>query len=294
MFSHVTINMNQTNIEKLLEDTKVCSQEKKTILINDNQLLLYLIYSALNFKFWIDKDNYWSFNNIYGANGLFSALKQMIKDETNYFRFFDALKYEEFKKVLSSNSHYPLPYLKIRFEYIKEVIELLKSNFNGDVKKLISSNKYNAVEIAHFLSDNTEAFSDRDEFHGEIVYFIKKATFFIKLLQTTKNYNNKLTEIERLPVLSDYRIPQLLRYFNILEYSEILSSKVDNQIILTHEYEIEIRMATVMFTKALITQKITPLTILELDEYLWKRAKMLDNQKPKEWRPFHLVESTKY
>ena len=294
MFSHVTINMNQTNIDKLLKDTKQYCQEKQTILVNDNQLLLYLIYSALNFKFWIDKDNYWSFNKINGANGLLCALNQMVEDKNNYFDFFDKLSYEQFTKILSSKSNDTIPYINIRFEYIKEIITLLKVHFNSDVKNLISSNKYDALKIVYFLSDNTKVFLDRSEFEGKIVYFVKKATFFIKLLLSTENYSDRLTNINKLSVLADYRIPQLLRYFNILEYSKILSDKVDNQIILTQEYEVEIRMATVIFTKSLITQKMTNLTILELDEYLWKRAKEFEKKNLNGWKPFHLVESTKY
>jgi len=294
LFNHIVINNNQTYISKLLEEVKEYNQIKKTILVDNNQLLLYLIYSSLNFKFWIDKNNYWSFQNISGASGLFKAVDTMIKNEKNYFDFFNKLTYKEFNDFLSFNGSEKLPYMKIRFQYVKEIIELLRDSFNQNIENLISYNNYDAVKIVQYLSDNTKAFSDSIEFNEKKIYLVKKATFFIKLLIQTKNYNDNLTNIDKLQILSDYRVPQLLRHFKILEYSKELSYMVDNQQILTEEYEKEIRMATIIFSKSLIDNKKTILNILELDEYLWKKAKRLERSHSKSLKPFHLMESTKY
>jgi len=294
LFNYVTINNNQVYIDKLLEEVKKDNQIKQTVLLNNNQLLLYLIYSSLNFKFWIDKDNYWSFQNTFGASGLFKAMDKMIKNAKNYFSFFDKLTYKEFNDFLSFNSLQKLPYIQIRFLYIKEIIHLIKNNFNQKIENLISYNNYDAIEIVKYLSDNTKAFSDTIEFNGKKIYLVKKATFFIKLLVQTKNYNTTLINIDKLQILSDYRIPQLLRHFKILEYSKELSYMVDNQQILTEKYEKEIRIATIVFTKSLIDNKKTTLNILELDEYLWKKSKRLEKNNSKTLKPFHLKETTKY
>lgn len=295
MFQNLIINYNQNHINKLLEDNnKYFMLKKKRILQDKNKLLLYLIYSSLNFKFWIDKNSYWSNENYSGATRLFKILDTMVEKENNYLDFFDKLTYDNFSRYVSSENYSKLPYLKIRYNYIKEVIELIKNNFNSDIESFISSQDYDALKIIHYLSNHTIAFSDSVEFNGEKVYLVKKATFFIKLLVQTKNYNGYLKNIDKLQVLSDYRVPQLLRYFGILEYSKELAKKVDNQEILTEEYEKEIRVATVIFSKSLINNNKVNLTILELDEYLWKKAKELEKENPRDLKPFHLAETTKY
>ena len=295
MFQNLIINYNQKYINKLLENkNKYPMPNKKIILEDKNKLLLYLIYSSLNFKFWIDKNNYWSDKNHSGATRLFKILDTILEKENNYLDFFDKLTYDDFSRYISSKNSSKLPYLKIRYNYIKEIVELVKNNFNSNVENLISSQDYDALKIVHYLSDNTIAFSDSVEFNEKKLYLAKKATFFIKLLMQTKNYNGYLKNVDKLQVLADYRIPQLLRYFGILKYSKVLAKKVDNQEILTEKDEKEIRVATVIFSKSLINNNKINLTILELDEYLWKKAKELEKENPRDLKPFHLTESTKY
>jgi len=294
LFKNLSINYNQNYIDKLLEDkNKYLMLNKEIILVDKNKLLLYLIYSSLNFKFWIDKNNYWSNEKYSGATKLFKILDTMLEKKNNYLDFFDTLTYDDFSKYVSSKNSLELPYLKIRYKYIKEIVELIKNDFNSNVENLISSQDYDAVKIVHYLSNNTIAFSDSVKFNGEKIYLVKKATFFIKLLMKTKNYNEHLKNFDKLQILADYRIPQLLRYFGILKYSKVLAKKVDNQEILTEEYEKEIRVATVIFSKSLINNKVN-LSILELDEYLWKKAKELEKENPRDLKPFHLTETTKY
>jgi len=293
MFKNLVINYNQNYIDELLKNSNKYTN-KKIILVDKNKLLLYLIYSALNFKFWIDKNIYWSHNGYSGATRLFKLLDKMLINQSDYLNFFDKLSYDDFVQSISPDGLIELPYLKVRYEYIKEVIKFIKNDFNSNIENFISNQDYDAIKIVHYLSNNTIAFSDSIEFNGEKIYLAKKAIFFIKLLVQTKNYNGLLKNIDKLQVLADYRIPQLLRHFKIFKYSKELSKKVDNQEILTEEYEKEIRMATVIFSNSLINNNKVNLTILELDEYLWKKAKELEKENPKGLKPFHLAESTKY
>lgn len=295
MLQNLRINYSQNDINLLLEDkNKYLKPKKKLILEDNNKLLLYLIYSALNFKFWIGKNIYWCDEEHSGAAKLFKILNTMVEKENNYLSFFDKLTYIDFTKHFYSKKCFKLPSLEVRFFYIKEIVKLIKNNFNSDMKNFISSQDNDALKIVHYLSNNTIAFADSVEFNGEKLYLVKKATFFIKLLIQTKNYNKVLKNIDKLHVLSDYRIPQLLRYFGILKYSKELAKKVDNQELLTKKYETEIRVATVVFCNSLINNNKVNLTILELDDYLWKRAKDLEKVNLKGLKPFHLAETTKY
>ena len=58
----------------------------------------------------------------------------------------------------------------------------------------------------------------------------------------------ELTEKNELTMFADYRVPQILRHRGIFIYCEDLAGKVDSEteIPYSHEYEIEIRAATIV------------------------------------------------
>lgn len=55
-------------------------------------------------------------------------------------------------------------------------------------------------------------------------------------------------------MFADYRVPQILREYNILTYSEILAEKIDNFIELEYssQYEVEIRALTVIAVEKIL------------------------------------------
>jgi hypothetical protein len=55
-------------------------------------------------------------------------------------------------------------------------------------------------------------------------------------------------------MFADYRVPQILREYNILTYSELLAEKIDNFIELEYscQYEVEIRALTVIAVEKIL------------------------------------------
>ena len=55
-------------------------------------------------------------------------------------------------------------------------------------------------------------------------------------------------------MFADYRVPQILREFNILTYSEILADKIDNFIELEYssQHEVEIRALTIIAVEKIL------------------------------------------
>ncbi len=82
-------------------------------------------------------------------------------------------------------------------------------------------------------------------------------------------------DIRELTMFADYRVPQILRAMDILEYSSDLASKVDSlvEIPCGSEEEIEIRACTVIAVDVLqrkLSEKGVSVLVIELDWLLWQ------------------------
>ena len=91
----------------------------------------------------------------------------------------------------------------------------------------------------------------------------------------TGNSRLQAGEIHDLPIPVDYHIPNILRHFGCLTYSDYLADIVDNEknIEANSKLEIEIRAATVVATRFL--KKITGVSMNEIDESLFSLKGMV-------------------
>ena len=105
------------------------------------------------------------------------------------------------------------------------------------------------------------------------------------------DYSRRLLDWEHIPVFADYRLPQALRALGILEYSQELAQKVDQQQELAEnsEQEIEIRACTVLAAQMIYTE-LSHISPLHLDAYLWTYAVQQD----KNIAPHHRTRTIRY
>jgi Potential Queuosine, Q, salvage protein family len=91
------------------------------------------------------------------------------------------------------------------------------------------------------------------------------------------------TDISRLTMFADYRVPQILRAMNVLEYSPELSTAIDSKQELPWggQWEVEIRAQTVVAVDMLqqaLKKKGLDLLVLECDWLLWQRGEELKDK----------------
>ena len=97
-------------------------------------------------------------------------------------------------------------------------------------------------------------------------------------------------------MFADYRVPQILREFGVLEYSEELEKVIDGKVEILHggEYEVEIRAATVMAVEGIKKYfkegKGRDVLSIEVDWFLWEEGE----KNLKTLRPHHRVLSIYY
>jgi len=97
-----------------------------------------------------------------------------------------------------------------------------------------------------------------------------------------------------LTIFADYKLPQVLRHYHVLEYDSTLAQRIDNQELLPaeSEEEIEIRAATIWACELLrrtIQQHGYATTAAEIDLRLWLMGQQLT-----EMRPYHRTRTIYY
>jgi len=89
-------------------------------------------------------------------------------------------------------------------------------------------------------------------------------------------------------------LPQVLRYYNVLEYHPALAERIDNKDVLdaNSEEEVEIRAATIWACELLrrrMQQRGHKVTSAEIDQRLW-----LLGQKSADMKPYHRTRTIFY
>lgn len=194
------------------------------------------------------------------------------------------------------------PLLTQRRENLREVAEVLKKDFRGDVMCLL--------ETAHFLVSSDEkrgrlGIVDLLEKYFPIAFgqdpkFKKRSQLFPLMYQgralSSESDLPILRDPENIGPIIDYQIPNVLRHYGILKYSKDLASEIDNREIIPKDSdkELEIRSGAACVMARLLEKINSYLpfgaptwTMIELDDVLF-------SERHKVPTPHHLTPTTDY
>ena len=135
-------------------------------------------------------------------------------------------------------------------------------------------------------------FEDSARWKGKAVYFLKRAQILVSDLKTLARLPIRHTD--HLTAFPDYRVPQILRALNIIEYSSPLFKKITQQKFISSRSpeEIEIRSATIWgveFLKRALQKREQDYSAIEVDMMLWAKT-----QNKKFSTPYHLTKTIWY
>jgi len=107
--------------------------------------------------------------------------------------------------------------------------------------------------------------------------------------------NKRLDNLDKLTAFADYKLPQMLRSFGIIKYSESLANKVDSYVLIEKdsEEEVEIRSATIWaveFIRQGLRKKYNFITSSHIDSMLWNKSQT----RTREEKPYHRTLTTAY
>jgi len=261
--------------------------------IEDN-LQLTFIENAVNFCFWPTKGKpKWEVEWPVGEKpkggwyGLVNCFKRAIAEgipilDPNYL---SNITTEEACKIFRGVNGTEIPLLEKRVANLREVGNILIEKFEGKVMKLLETSNYDSIKIVKNISKNFHCFRDISSLDGKEIIFLKRAQICPNdFSYVLKNTEHKITNLAKLTAYADYKLPQLLRMFEILNYNKSLAEKVDTFTEIPHDSreEIEIRAMTIWAVE-LLRQRIGKLTAGEIDNTIW----VMSQEPQYKSKPYH-------
>ena len=235
---------------------------------------------------------------------------------------------------------YELPDVDVRCRLLNELGKGLIDNHCGSVLNMIWKANHSADSLVGIILETFPGFRDYVDWDilsdkcnscdwdiakssKTVVHFHKRAQIAVADIWaalgrcSTSNQRYHFTDMKLITTFPDYRVPQILRQVNVLQYTPPLAEKVDNQIQLEvgGADEVSIRAGTVVAVEKMVELVMKHLidiaevdaseesknnlhSLLEdvsavtIDWYLWQRGEKEDRLNL--LRPHHRVRTTFY
>ena len=267
----------------------------------EQNVQLIFIENVVNFCFWDEKDKgkwkiEWNNKKINGGwYGLKTCFQRALADNVPILdaNYLSSISEENVKALFKSSNGIEIPLIEKRMKNLQEAGRILIDEYQGNFLNVINKSDENAVSLTKLIYKDFPSFKDIYNFEGQKVCFLKRAQICANDINYVyqKKYGKSLAGVEELTAFADYRLPQMLRMFGVINYSDNLAKKVDNYILLPFESreEIEIRAVTVWGIE-LIRQKLKFYTAAQIDNALWLMSQGL----PDEVNPYHRTYTTYY
>jgi Potential Queuosine, Q, salvage protein family len=298
-----------------------------TDLDKQERVALYILaLDAINFCFWpVENDN----NSINSSNNevednpleyeqLAKALKSMAEADHNNRDDNDQCVFSpqnlstmtpfKMKDLFAQHlnvAKYPIPNVDKRAELWKELGDGLIRDYQGSALQLVETAQGNAPRLVELIVTSFPGFRDEAYYRNKRLVFLKRAQILVGDINAALNLN--LKGMERLTTFADYRVPQLLRHWQVLEYASSLAHLVDQRVELMAGSieELSIRAATVVAVEELVNylnetapqeskdqNAPTAYTDVQVDWYLWQVGEQLHAKGA--LKPFHTVRTHFY
>lgn len=189
-----------------------------------------------------------------------------------------------------------IPLIADRMNCLREVGQVLRDKYKGQFMHAIKQAGGSAAHLAALVAHDFSSFNDAATYEGREVYFYKRAQLLVSDLWGA--FGGKglgaFNDLGRLTAFADYKLPQLLREYGVLEYGPELAAKVDGRQIIPagSAEEVELRAATVQAVE-LLRDRLAPAGIdlhaFQVDWLLWQQAQALPMR-----RPYHLTRTIYY
>ena len=257
--NHVKIN--RDSIEKLAEDWRQKSVQPplwpKSLHLetkNVKQLLTYLfILDAINFCFWHPSGEKWTITSKGIVYNGYLALALALKDyfeknpEKADFAYFAKMPFSEFQALLGGGKN--LLFLKTRWAIIRAISKYFLKNHSGNPTQLVLSGKQSLAILIPKIASEIPSFNDVRNYYGRRVYFWKRAQLLGLDIYGALDGQGLgfFKDLDHATAFADYKLPQILYAYGILEYNYVLEEILSDNIRIPvgSPAEIEIRSATI-------------------------------------------------
>ncbi len=269
-----------------------------------------LVLDALNFCFWAEKgqprwriDYHGEILDGYWAEA--AALTRAVEEGFALWdaQYLSAMSREDLVYIFrgipaaDGSAGITIPLFEARLAHVHEVGRVLLERYSGQFARAVEQAEGSAVKLASLLAQDFSSFRDIASYRGHEVRFFKRAQICVADLYGA--FGGKrwgaFTDLAKLTIFADYKLPQVLRHYGVLEYDPRLAERVDNQELLEPggEEEVELRAATIwaceLLRREMSQASGRTITAVEIDQLLWYLG-----QNTSEMRPYHRTRTIYY
>lgn len=297
---HVKINYNKANelIDELLSFDNAHYFTKVPYAVYDMStkdiVNFLLIYDSIIFSFWGNPK--WTIDangkSLDGGIALLHCIFNLFngRDSVDVFKNLESMTLEEFEELLKGNIDIPL--LEERYKIVVRIAKIVNEKMNGNFYEYIQSMSSDK-EIFNVILCNFSSFDDTRQYKGKIIYFYKLAQLLtFDILRVIENKEQRRVDYSNLLGCADYKIPQVMQGYGILEYDDELSSLLESktEIEENSEYEIEIRASMIIVINYLWNKINRSIDRIAINNFIWSKGQ----DKTKKYKSYHLTRTTSY
>uniref|UniRef100_A0A2A4JMB4 Queuosine 5'-phosphate N-glycosylase/hydrolase n=1 Tax=Heliothis virescens TaxID=7102 RepID=A0A2A4JMB4_HELVI len=206
------------------------------------------VADALNFCFWsYSGAQKWTVDGHSGYYALEAALARAIKngiDITNP-EYYSKITEDQLRDIMRGDNEATIPLFNERISVLHEVGAILLQKYNGTFVTCLKEANKSAEKLLEIIVDNFPCFRDEAVFEGQKVALYKRAQILVADLWNFFGGTGwgEFTDIDKITMFADYRVPQVLVYFGALSYSDELMDKLKKDVLLLSgsPEEVEIR-----------------------------------------------------
>ena len=253
-----------------------------------------LIYDSIDFSFWGNPK--WTVDangkDLDGGIALLHCMFNLFngRDSIEVYQQLENMTFEEFKEILKGNVDIPL--LEDRYRIVIGIAKIVNTKMNGNFYDTIKDMNTDQ-EIFNTILNNFSNFQDTRTYKGQTIYFYKLAQLLTSdILHVIEIKEQKDVNYSNLLGCADYKIPQVMQGFGILEYDAELSSLLETktEIEENSEYEVEIRASMIVVINYIWEQIDKSIARIDINDFVWSKGQ----DKTKVYKPYHLTRTTSY
>ncbi|XP_014662412.1 PREDICTED: UPF0553 protein C9orf64 homolog isoform X1 [Priapulus caudatus] len=221
--------------------------------------------------------------------------------------YYSTLTLEKLREHLRGEDGGEMPMMQERLANIREAGSVLVEKFSGSFLTCVERSNKSASCLLRLILDNFPSYRDETTYVGRRVALWKRAQILVAdiWLCCEGKGHGEFHDIDTLTMFADYRIPQALVYFGVLEYSqELLDLLLKGHLFQSGDRkEVEIRGASIWAVE-LVLSKLRALLQTEgaagvhvnavmVDFYLWDLIKAKTAEGSSQL-PFHHIRCIYY
>lgn len=247
---------------------------------------LFIYHAIGDYCFWGDPK--WEIKTDLGTmDGSYAIMYLILNKFKNNNNF--EMSIDEFRELLKGNVTIPL--FEDRYNNLVKMNEFLKKSgksFYELIKNLTTDS-----QLFEFIVNNLDYFKDVSTYNGEEVLFYKRAQLLTSdILHIREKKEHIDVDYSHLIGCADYKIPQVMRCYGMLEFSESLADKVDRKVELEEgsKEEVEIRANTLKVIDYIYEKLDKKYSRMDINDFIW----LLGQDKSKMTMPYHRTLTNNY